>query len=53
MSKEEALEACIDIMNEKGYISEDDILDICNRENELVWYCETQLTKLIDRGDFI
>jgi hypothetical protein len=53
MIKEEALEVCIDIMNEKGHISEDDILDICGGENELVWYCEIQLTKLINRGDFI
>jgi mannitol/fructose-specific phosphotransferase system IIA component len=53
MSKEEALEACVDIMNEQGYISEDGILDICDRDNELVWYCEVQLTKLIYRGDFI
>ena len=50
MSKEEALEACIYIMNEDGYISWDGILDVCDEEMELVRYCEKQLQKLIDEG---
>jgi uncharacterized protein involved in tolerance to divalent cations len=50
MSKEEALEACIYIMNEDGYISWDGILDVCDEENTLVKYCHKQLQKLIDEG---
>ena len=50
MSKEEALEACIYIMNKDGYISEDGILDVCDEEDKLVKYCHKQLQKLIDEG---
>ena len=51
MSKEEALKACIDIMKEYGYISEDGILDVCDEESKLVRYCHKQLIKLMNDGE--
>ena len=53
MSKDKALENCIYMINEYGYISYDGILDECDEDVKLVKYCIKQLQKLIGENKLI
>ena len=46
MTKEELLKAVIEIGNAKGYITYDDIMDVCDGDRELHNFINDELDKM-------
>ena len=51
MTKQELLQAALDIIKEDGYISEDGILDLCDEDGRSVNYIHKQLSKMVENGE--
>ena len=51
MSESKALERCLWVIKEYGYISEDGILDMCDEEMKLVSFVHKKLTKMVENGE--
>jgi hypothetical protein len=50
MNKKEALQNCLDCIEEYGYISEDGVLDECDENMKLVKFCRKKLDKMVENG---
>jgi hypothetical protein len=50
MSKAEALERCLHVIKEYGYISEDGVCDECDDDRSLINYCCKKLNAMVEDG---
>lgn len=50
MSKSKALERCLWVIKEYGYISEDGVSDECEDERSLINYCIKELNTMVEDG---